>query len=59
MHDEDELSSSLTSLLMVGRTVVIDVNQGLLLVSLYHMKRNTTVNVDTKVRLAEAWEMTL
>ena len=59
MHDEDELSPSLTSLLMVGRTVVIDVNQGLLLVSLYHMKRNTTVNVDTKVRLAEAWEMTL
>ena len=59
MHDEDELSSSLTSLLMVGRMVVIDVNQGLLLVSLYHMKRNTTVNVDTKVRLAEAWEMTL
>ena len=59
MHDEDELSSSLTSLLMVGRTIVIDVNQGLLLVSLYHMKRNTTVNVDTKVRLAEAWEMTL
>ena len=59
MHDEDELSPSLTSLLMVGRTVVIDVNQGLLLVSLYHMKRNTTVNVVTKVRLAEAWEMTL
>ena len=59
MHDEDELSPSLTSLLMVGRTVVIDVNQGLLLVSLYHMKRNTTVNVDTKFRLAEAWEMTL
>ena len=59
MHDEDELSSSLTSLLMVGRMVVIDVNQGLLLVSLYHMKRNTTVNVDTKVRLVEAWEMTL
>ena len=59
MHDEDELSSSLTSLLMVGTTVIINVNQGLLLVSLYHMKRNTTVNVDTKVRLAEAWEMTL
>ena len=46
MHDEDELSP-------------IYVNQGLLLVSLYHMKRNTTMNVDTKVRLVEAWEMTL
>ena len=59
MHSEDELPPNLTPLLMVRRIVVIDVDQGLLLVSLSHMKRNTTVNVDTRARLAEAWEITL
>ena len=54
MHDEDELPPSLTPLLMVRRTVVIDVDQRLLLVSLSHMKRNTTVNVDTRAQLIEA-----
>ena len=53
MHDEDELPPSLTPLLMVRRTVVIDVDQGLLL-NLSHMKRNTTVNIDARARLAEA-----
>ena len=48
MHGEDELPPSLTPLSMVRRTVVIDVDQGLLLVSLSHMKRNTTVNVITR-----------
>ena len=58
MHDEDELPPSLTPLLMVRRMAIIDVDQGLLPVSLSHMKRNTTMNVDTRARLAEAWEMT-
>ena len=59
MHSEDELPPNLTPLLMVRRIVVIDVDQGLLLVSLSHMKRNTTINVDTRARHAEAWEITL
>ena len=59
MYDEDELPPGLTPLLMVRRMVVIDVDQGHLLVSLSHMKRNTTMNVDTRARLTKAWEMTL
>ena len=59
MHDEDELPPILTPLLMVRRTVVIDVDQGLLLVSPSHMNRNTIVNVDTRAQLLEAWEMML
>ena len=58
MHSEDELPPNLTHFLMVRRIVVVDIDQGLLLVSLSHMKRNTTVNVDTRA-LAEAWEITL
>ena len=59
MHSEDELPPNLTPFFMVRRIVVIDVDQGLLLVSLSHMKRNTTINVDTRARHAEAWEITL
>ena len=59
MHDEDELPPSLPPLLIVRKTVVIDVDQGLLLVSLSHMKRNTAMNVNTRAQLAEAWEMML
>ena len=59
MHNEDELPPSLTPLLMVRRMVIIDADQGLLLVRLSHMKRNTTTNVDTRARLTKAWEMTL
>ena len=59
MHNNDELSLDLTPLLMMRRTVVIDVDQGLLLVSLSHMKRNTIVSVDTRAKLVEDWEMTL
>ena len=56
MHDEDELPSSLTPLLMVRRMVVIDVDQGLLLVSLSHMKRNAIVNASTRAQHVEDWE---
>ena len=59
MHDEDELPLSLTPLLIVRRMVAIIVNRGLLLVSLSHMKRNTTMNIGTRARLVEAWKMTL
>ena len=59
MHDKDELPLSLTPLLIVRGMVVIVVDQGLLLVSLSHMKKNTTTNVDTRAQLVEAWEMTL
>ena len=59
MHDEDELPPGLTPLLMVRRMVVIDVDQGLLLVSLSLIKRNTTMNADTRAQLAEDWEMML
>ena len=59
MQDEDELPPGLTPLLMVRRIVVIDIDQGLLLVSLSHMKRNTIVSVDTRAKLVEDWEMTL
>ena len=54
MHDKDELPPSLTPLLMVRRMIVIDVDQGLLLLNLSHMKRNTIVNIDARARLAEA-----
>ena len=59
MRDEDELPLSLTFLLIVRRMVVIIVDRGLLLVSLSRTKRNTTMNVDARARLIEAWEMTL
>ena len=59
MHDEDELPPSLTPLLMVRRMVVIDADQGLLLVSLSHMKRNTTMNADIRAQLAVDWETML
>ena len=59
MHDKDELPPSLTPLLMMRRMVVIEVDQGLLLVNLSHMKRNTIVNTDTRAQLTEDWEMTL
>ena len=47
MHDEDELPPYLTPFLMMRRMVVIDVDQGFILVSLSYMKRNTIVNADT------------
>ena len=59
MHNEDELPPHLIPLPMMRRMVVIDVGQGLLLVSLSHMKRNTIVSADTRAQLAEDWETTL
>ena len=59
MHDKDELPRGLTPLLIVRRMVVIDVDQGLLLVSLSHMKRNTTMNADIRAQLAVDWETML
>jgi len=53
MHDEDELPPGLTPILMMRRMVVIDVGQGLLLVSLSHMKRNIIVSTGTKAQLAQ------
>ena len=58
MRDEDKLPLSLTPLLIVRMMVVIVVDRGLLLVNLSRMKRNTTMNVDTRARLVKAWEMT-
>ena len=54
MHDKDEFPPSLTPFLMVRKMIVIDVDQGLLLLNLSHMKRNTIVNIDARARLAEA-----
>ena len=48
MHDEDKLPPSLTPLSTMRRMIVIDVGQGLLLMSLSYMKRNTIMNADTK-----------
>ena len=59
MQDEDELPLGLTPFLMVRRIVVIDIDQGLLLVSLSHMKRNTTMNADIRAQLAVDWETML
>ena len=59
MCNEDELLLSLTLLLIVKMMVAIVVDRGLLLVSLFRMKRNTTMNVGTRALLVEAWEMTL
>ena len=59
MHGEDELHLSLTPFLIVRRMIAIVVDRGLLLVSLSRMKRNITMNVGTRARLVEAWEMTL
>ena len=59
MCNEDELLLSLTLLLIVKMMVAIVVDRGLLLVSLFHMKRNTNMNVGTRALLVEAWEMTL
>ena len=59
MRNENKLPLSLTPLLMVKMMVVIIVDRGLFLVSLSRMKRNSTMNVDTRAQLVEAWEMTL
>ena len=59
MRDEDKLPLSLTPLLIVRMMVVIVVDRGLLLMSLSCIKRNTTMNVDTRSQLIEAWKLML
>ena len=59
MYDEDELLPGLIPFLMMRRMVVIDIGQGLLLVSLSRMKRNTIVGAGIRAQLVEDWEMTL
>ena len=57
MNDEGELSPILTSLLTMNRMVVINPDQELLLVSLSHMMRTTTMSAETETHLPKAWEM--
>ena len=59
MHDKDKLPSGLTPLLMMRGMIVIDVDQGLFLVSFSHMKRNTIMNADIRAQLIGDWETTL
>ena len=47
----------LTCLLTMKRMVVIDVDQGLLLVSLSRMIRITTMSAEMEIHLPKAWEM--
>ena len=47
MHDKDKLPSGLTPLLMMREMVVINVDQGLLLMSLSHMMKIIILNVET------------
>ena len=48
MHNDDELPPLLIPLPTIRRIVVIDVDQGLLIVNPSYMKRSTTVNVDAR-----------
>ena len=57
MNSEGKLPPILTSFFTMKRMVVIDSNQGLLLVSLSHMVRTTTISVETRTYLPKAWEM--
>ena len=54
---EGELPPFLTSLLTMRRMVVIDLDQGLFLVSLSRMIRTTTMSEEAETRLPKAWEM--
>ena len=56
-NGEGELPPILTSLLTMKRMVVIDPDQGLLLVSLSHMMGTTTMSAETRTHLSKAWEM--
>ena len=59
MHSENEPPPTLTFPLRVKRMLVIGEGQELHLVSLFPTKKRTITSVNTKARLAEAWEMTL
>ena len=57
MNGKGKLPPILTSLLTRRMMVVIDPDQGLLLVSLSHMMRTTTMSAETGAHLPKAWEM--
>jgi len=57
MNGEGELSLILTSVLTMKMMVVIDLDQGFLLVSLSHMMRTTTMSAETGTHHPKAWEM--
>ena len=57
MNGEGEPPPILTSLLTMRRMVVIDSDQGLLLVSLSRMIRTTTMSAETGAHLPKTWEM--
>ena len=57
MNSEGELPPILTSLLMMKRMIVIDLDQGLLLASLSRMMRTTTMSTEAGTYLPKAWEM--
>ena len=59
MHGENEPLQTLTFPLKMKRMLVIGEGQELHLVSLFPTKKRTIISVNTKARLAEAWEMTL
>ena len=50
MSDENELYPILTSLPMVKRMATIDVGQGLLPASLFHMIRIIIIDAETEIR---------
>ena len=54
---EGELPPILTSLLTMKRMIVIDVDQGLLLVSLFRIKKTITIGAETGFHLPKAWVM--
>ena len=47
----------MTSLLTMRRMVVIDLGQGLLIMSFSHMMRTTTMNAETGAHFPKAWEI--
>ena len=57
MNGEGELPPILTSLLTMKRIIVIDLDQGLLLLNLSRMMKTTTMSVKTGTYLPKAWEM--
>ena len=57
MNGEGELLPTLTSLLTMRKMIVIDLDQGYLLVSPSRMIRTITMNVEKGAYLPKAWEM--
>ena len=59
MHGENEPLPTLTFPLRVKKRLVIGEGQELHPANLFPTMKNTITNVNTRARLAEAWEMTL